>query len=82
MGSHENRPSAGTLPVERGWSRRRFGNALLARDLVLVLLLKVALVAALYLFLLRPAMHPAHDPAATAAAVAGAAVPHPDEVRP
>lgn len=44
-----------------------------ARDIALLLVLKVALVLALYVFLIRPALHPAHDPLATAAAVVGAA---------
>ena len=45
----------------------RFG-----RDVAWVVVLKVGLIAALYLFLFRSAPHPAQDPAATAAAVAGA----------
>ena len=45
----------------------RFG-----RDLARVAVLKVVLIAALYVFLFWPAPHPAQDPAATAAAVAGA----------
>ena len=52
------------------WQRLK-GNVF-ARDLVFVLILKVALIFALYWFLFRPAMHPAHGPDATAAAVAGA----------
>jgi hypothetical protein len=52
------------------WKRLK-GNAF-ARDLAFVLVLKVALIFALYWFLFRPAMHPAHGPDATAAAVAGA----------
>jgi hypothetical protein len=49
------------------------------RDLAFVLVLKVALLAALWVFLVRPALHPRHDPAATAAAVAGAAPDSPRE---
>jgi hypothetical protein len=62
--------------------RRQRSGAMLARDLVLALSLKVALVLALYLFLVRPVMHPDRDPVATAAAVAGSATPQAEEVRP
>ena len=43
----------------------------LGRDIALAVALKIVLVAALYLLLIRPAFHPASDAHATAAAVAG-----------
>ena len=52
--------------------RQRLNVSLLGRDIALVLALKGALIAALYLFVFRPAPHPAQDSAATATAVVGA----------
>ncbi len=59
------------MPNSRGEPEPRRG-ARFGRDVALVVVLKVGLIAALYVFLFRPAPHPAQDPAPTAAAGAGA----------
>lgn len=69
---HEAGKGRGLMTVARiRW--RRLTASVFGRDIAFVLVLKVALIVALYLFLLRPALHPAQDPEATAAAVAGTA---------
>ncbi len=72
-------PPRRLLDAARAHWQRLASNAF-GRDLTWVLALKAALIAALYLFLFRPALHPPQDPVATAAAVAGATPPSAHEV--
>ena len=80
MPGHRERAGERRLPAAAYSAWQRLTGSLFGKDLALVVALKVALVAALYLFLFRPAVHPSQDPVATAAAVVGTTTTPANEV--
>lgn len=58
-------------PRETGKRWGQLRKTALARDVALVIALKVTLVFALYVLLIRSAPHPAQDPESTASAITG-----------